>query len=161
MTSKYKVQGLTLVELLVTTSVLTIILGIAVPSYKSLVQSAQSKSETNKVLSLVQLARSEAIKLDKPVTVCPTEDFLTCSGAGDWSKGAIAYYVKSGASNIIAVKEASKQSIEITGPASVIFTAIGTTSKTAITVTTAESSARAVCIRSIGRAESSKNGACA
>ncbi|MHA6963024.1 GspH/FimT family pseudopilin [Zobellella denitrificans] len=72
--------GLTLVELLVAIAVLAVLLTLAVPSFQELRQQYQVRSAGMVVYSDLQLARSEAIKRNRAVTVC-----FSGSGTLDWS----------------------------------------------------------------------------
>ncbi|OXS15851.1 type IV pilin [Zobellella denitrificans] len=84
--------GLTLVELLVAIAVLAVLLTLAVPSFQELRQQYQVRSAGMVVYSDLQLARSEAIKRNRAVTVCfsglnstnwsyQLRDSADCSGA--------------------------------------------------------------------------------
>jgi len=74
-----------LIELMVTVIVLSIIMAIAFPSFRALVNSNRLTARANELLATIQYARSEAIRLNGKVTLCPTEDGSACSGA-DWSR---------------------------------------------------------------------------
>jgi type IV fimbrial biogenesis protein FimT len=56
------VLGFTLIELLIVVSIIGITLGIAVPSFQSLIASNRLTTSANNLLSALQLAKSEAIK---------------------------------------------------------------------------------------------------
>lgn len=66
-------NGLTLIELLVTLTVLAIVATIATPSLADIIRSNRVSSQTNEIVALLHLARNEAIRqntLDgEPVTV--------------------------------------------------------------------------------------------
>jgi len=82
--------GFTLVELLITIVVLSILLGLAVPAFRTFMQNDQQwVQQTNLVLSL-NSARSEAIKEDIAggVVVCSSTDGATCTGT-PWNQGWI------------------------------------------------------------------------
>lgn len=83
--------GFTLVELLVVIMIVSILMGIGVPSYRYVTNSNRLSAEVNGLLGDMQLARAEAIKEGVPVTVCASVDQANCSGKSDWSKGWIAF----------------------------------------------------------------------
>jgi len=85
-------QGFTLIELLVATAVLVILLGVAVPSFNSVLASSRLTTVTNDLATAFQLARSEAIKRNRSVLVCPSDngDSCSCSWSGKgWQDGWI------------------------------------------------------------------------
>ncbi len=63
------VLGFTLIELLIVVSIIGITLGIAVPSFQSLVASNRLTASANSLLSALQLAKSEAIKSNYLIVV--------------------------------------------------------------------------------------------
>jgi type IV fimbrial biogenesis protein FimT len=85
--STRRARGFTLLELLVTLAVATILVTVAVPSFRSFVQNSRATTHTNELVTALNLGRSEAIRRGRPVTVCSSSDGATCSGATDWSDG--------------------------------------------------------------------------
>lgn len=85
------VRGFTLLELLVTIAVAAILLGIAVPSYRSMVQQNTMASVANDLVGDLNYARSQAVTRGQPVYLCKSADQSTCTNAGDWSQGWIVY----------------------------------------------------------------------
>lgn len=83
--------GFTVIELLVVITIVTILMGIGVPSYKYVTNSNRLSAEVNGLLGDMQMARAEAIKEGRPVTVCSSANQLTCSGSSDWSSGWIVF----------------------------------------------------------------------
>lgn len=73
-------QGLTLIELMVTLAVATILVGIAVPSFKSIQVNNRLAAQTNEMSGSFALARSEAIKRGSVVRVVAAD-------SDDWGKG--------------------------------------------------------------------------
>jgi len=82
-TSKKKSAGFTLIELIVTVSVAAILMSIAVPSFKTMIDSNRLSTGTNELVSAFVLARSEALKRSQNITVCTSTDSTSCSGAGN------------------------------------------------------------------------------
>ena len=85
--------GFTLIELLVTVVVLSILLGLAVPAFRTFMQNDQQWVQQNNLVLALNAARSEAIKQDVAggVTVCASTGTgvpPTCDGAS-WAVGWI------------------------------------------------------------------------
>jgi len=80
----------TLVELLVTVVVLSILLGLAVPAFRTFMQNDQQWVQQNNLVLALNAARSEAIKQDVfgGVQVCSSTDGATCTGT-PWNQGWI------------------------------------------------------------------------
>ena len=61
----------TLVELLIVVSVLAILLSLALPAFGRFAASIRLRTEASKLMSAVHLTRSEAIKRNRKVSLCP------------------------------------------------------------------------------------------
>lgn len=68
--SRRRAPGFTLVELLAVITILTILFGIGIPSYRSVTTSAHLSSEINGMLGDMQYARSTALREGRTVTIC-------------------------------------------------------------------------------------------
>ncbi len=77
--------GFTLVELMVTLSVLAVLLGVGVPSFQATIRGNRITATANDLVAALQFARSEAVRLGVNVTLCPSNNQTTCSGA--WTDG--------------------------------------------------------------------------
>jgi type IV fimbrial biogenesis protein FimT len=76
-----KQAGLTLIELMITLVVGSILMVIAVPSFMSFHKDNRRVTQLNELVSGLNLARSEAIKSNATVALCPSADGATCGGA--------------------------------------------------------------------------------
>lgn len=83
--------GFTLIELMITLGIVAILLTVGVPSLKSFMQGNQLIATSNEILSALHVARNEAIKLNARVTICESDDGLTCTGSDDWKGGWIVF----------------------------------------------------------------------
>lgn len=81
--------GFTLVELMVVITVLAILLVIAVPSFDGIRLSSRLSAYATELMAGSQLARTEAIKRNAPVTMCVSSNGTSCSGSGGWELGWI------------------------------------------------------------------------
>lgn len=80
-----KDQGFTLVELLITVSLLAIVCSIAVPALDNLIAYNRQQALLTQVQEAIQKARSHAVLHRQTVVLCGTNDATSCSS--DWSKG--------------------------------------------------------------------------
>jgi type IV fimbrial biogenesis protein FimT len=85
------VPGFTLMELLVTMTVVGILMAIAVPSYRYVTTANRASSEINALLGDVQMARGEAMKEGQFVTICASVDGASCAGSTAWNSGWIVF----------------------------------------------------------------------
>jgi len=89
MAMRNKKSGFTLIELMVTLSVLAILLSIAVPSLLSFTIRNRLVAVNNDLMTAINLARSEAIKRGSNVSLCKSNTNTSCSGT--WSNGWIVF----------------------------------------------------------------------
>lgn len=83
-------SGFTLVELLITITIISITLAMAVPNFTALVNSNATASQTNHFSSAIGAARSEAITRNTSVIICKRNN-LTCSNGVQWESGWIIF----------------------------------------------------------------------
>lgn len=82
-------KGVTLVELMITVSIVAIILAFVGPSIQSILIKNRIVAEINETSSLIQYARHHAIDEQAQVVVCPSADFSVCST--DWNNPKIVF----------------------------------------------------------------------
>jgi type IV fimbrial biogenesis protein FimT len=89
-TSRRVWTGLTLVELLVTMACLALLLGVTVPGARRLIAANQTQLQVDRLMRAINLTRSEAIRRNRPVSLCPSavaaDGIAACTGAysGGW-----------------------------------------------------------------------------
>jgi type IV fimbrial biogenesis protein FimT len=80
-----------MIEMLMTIAIATILLSLAIPSFRYVTNSNRIASELNGLLGDLQLARAEAIKEGRTVTVCQSSDGATCTDSTSWQGGWIVF----------------------------------------------------------------------
>jgi type IV fimbrial biogenesis protein FimT len=76
-----RVQGYSLLELLVTLALVTVLLALGVPGLRTLALDARRTTDVNAFVTAIQLARSESAKRGRAVVLCHTADGVVCAGA--------------------------------------------------------------------------------
>lgn len=94
-TGTKKISGFTLLELLVVLVVGGSLLAFGVPAFQSVVADQRSTTVTNELIESMILARSEAIKRGRYVSVCISTDGLACSAGANWNQGWIIFVTAS------------------------------------------------------------------
>lgn len=83
--------GFSLLELIVTMAVAAILIGIAIPSYRSVVERNSVTARVNDLVGDLHYARSEAATRGQDVYICASSDGTRCTQSGDWTQGWIVY----------------------------------------------------------------------
>lgn len=94
-------NGFSLIELMVTLSILGIVLGIGLPSLDSLVKSSQLKATSSKLQQSINYARGEAIKRNRSVELRAVNN--------DWKKGWQVFYIKSNSEQMLRQYDSEPQ----------------------------------------------------
>ena len=85
-------RGFTLPELVFTMAIAVGLLGWGVPTFRDVQRNAVRTREVNQFIQAVYLARSEAIKRNGVVSLCPSQDGESCAPAGTpWQHGWIVF----------------------------------------------------------------------
>ena len=84
-------NGFTLIELIVTISILAILMTVAIPSFRSLIINNRIATQANDFVSDVSYARAEAVRRNLRVTVCQSNDGATCAAVAIWQNGWIVF----------------------------------------------------------------------
>ncbi len=134
-----RIDGFTLVEVIITLIVISIIAAVGIPGLGSLMANNQATANTNNLVTALSFSRSESVKRGIQVSLCAksaAEPGNTICGGGntDWSNGWFAFVdPNSGAAKDYAPTAANQLrswaapagNFTMTGPASVSFTSSG------------------------------------
>lgn len=119
--NKIKVSGFTLVELIITVSILAILMSMAVPSFQKMLERNQVTTTSNDMLASFLLARSEAVTRDENMVVAKLDN--------KWENG---WTVTDASANILLTHRTSHQDLTVVAkgtntPDSLTYTAQGRT----------------------------------
>jgi type IV fimbrial biogenesis protein FimT len=135
-------RGFTLVELMVSVVIVAVVAAVAVPAFTDMATTHRLSSYAASLAASAQLARSEAVKVNKAVTMCrsanPTADAAVCASSGGWQQGWIVFRdddgdgVKDAAEPILLRQEALSADYSVNSDGSNALTflpsVVGTTS---------------------------------
>jgi type IV fimbrial biogenesis protein FimT len=100
-----RIGGFTAIELMIVVTILAIVAAIAAPSFRTMIGTMNTKSIAFDLVSDLTMARSEAIKRNRNVTVVPV--------SGDWIKG---WRVADDADTTLTTRQAITFPITIAAP---------------------------------------------
>jgi len=91
-----RTKGFTLIELMITLLVAAVVLGVGVPNFQEFIANNRMASATNDLVSFLHLARGEAVKRRRNVTLCPSADWdnfgvPSCNAGGSLADGWIVF----------------------------------------------------------------------
>jgi type IV fimbrial biogenesis protein FimT len=114
----YRLNGFSVIELMIVVAVAAVLLATAVPSFNQTILNNRLATQVNELHTGLSLARSEAVKRNANVTVCQSSNGAGCNGS--WQDGWIVFQddnsdgnVNSG-EEILRVTEAIPGAIRIT-----------------------------------------------
>ena len=133
-------RGFTLIELLVVMTLLAVMLGLGVPSFRNFIASQRVKSAAYELSTSMLLARSEAIKRNTSVTITPVT-------AGDWTSGWSVVYTAGGTTTALQNAN-STAGVAVTGaPATISFGPTGRSTATSVSYWQFANATTTRCIR--------------
>lgn len=74
-------QGFTLIEVMVVVALIAILATLAAPSWNQMQTRASIRSLVNDYTMSILLTRSEAVRLNAPVTICPSNNGINCTNS--------------------------------------------------------------------------------
>ena len=83
--------GFTLLEALVVVALLAILVAMGAPAMSALRQRHQLQAQAEGFLDSLVLARSEALRRQQRVTLCPRAQTGDCDARGDWQQGWVVF----------------------------------------------------------------------
>jgi len=83
--------GLTLPELLISLSVMSMMTLAALNFLPPLIHSSRMSGEVNRFVAALQLARSEAVKQGRRLVLCPQTQQRLCGRGADWENGWLLF----------------------------------------------------------------------
>jgi len=89
-------RGITLPELLVALGLGALLLLLCMPSIGNWIPRYQQRNVAAALAEALQVARSEALRRNVRVDLCPSVDRLTCDAAGRWDAGWITFVDENG-----------------------------------------------------------------
>ena len=116
--------GLSLLELLCVLAVLSALVAMAWPGMQHQWQAQALRQATSALHDTLQLVRAQAVLRQSQVTVCASNDGLTCSGT-DWSRGWLVFddanedHQRQPEEGLMAVQRVWPVALRITGNAPV------------------------------------------
>lgn len=124
-----RAAGFTVIELLISMTVLLILLALAGPSFSSLTGASRVSSTASTLAADIKFARNEAVMRNVPVLVCAKNSgSSSCVNSASWQSGWIVCVdanndgscdtATTDAPNPIRKRASAGESVTITGPAS-------------------------------------------
>lgn len=155
--------GFTLVELMVTLAVIGILALAAAPAMTSMINNSQVNSQASELTAALQLARSEAIRRNAPVTLCPSADGSTCASSASWAGWVVRGRDNAAGTVDVIRSNTAGSKTDVSGPAGgIVFKPSGLLDSQAciMVVSKAADSKRQISVMISGVVSSSSTGTC-
>ncbi|MFP6809277.1 MAG: GspH/FimT family pseudopilin [Pseudomonadales bacterium] len=85
----YKTSGFTLIEALISLTIVTILMGSAIPSITTVLERSRGTTNINWIISAVNFTRHAAVVHRTTMTLCAPKENADCGG--DWHAGLIVF----------------------------------------------------------------------
>lgn len=106
-------HGLTLIEMIFVVMVMAVLMGLAAPSFRSLLEAQRIRAAAFDLMADLSFARSEALKRGGPVTLTRSADNVT----GRWDAG----WTVTADVDVLTQKDRLGSGVVLTGPSSIAF----------------------------------------
>jgi type IV fimbrial biogenesis protein FimT len=90
--------GMSIIELMLTISIVAVLAGLAVPSFTNVIQNSRVRSQASDLMANLAIARAEAAKRGMRVTMCPSTTYNSATPACNtgtlgtaWGQGYIVF----------------------------------------------------------------------
>jgi type IV fimbrial biogenesis protein FimT len=83
--------GVTLLETMATIAIAATLLSLGIPGLIDFTRNASRDSRVVEIVAALNYARSEAIKRNHQITLCPSSDGQACTGTNRWEAGWIVF----------------------------------------------------------------------
>jgi len=84
-------SGFTLIELMITVSIVAFMLLVAIPSFRAMLQNNRAAKLSNELSAAFRLARTEAVKRAASVSVCASANAAQTACGTNWNNGWIVF----------------------------------------------------------------------
>ena len=108
-------DGFTILELVITLTIAAILIVIAVPNFNEIIKDNRLSTQINSLSASVNLARSEAVKRNLPVTLCQSSDGSSCAAGWAASSNGWVVFVNSNNDNSL---DATEEIVRVGSPLS-------------------------------------------
>lgn len=166
---KSRLSGFTLIELLVVVAVGSVLMSLAVPSFRTMLVKRSVQSAVDAMVIDLRFARSEAIKRTTRVSVCSSVNGTSCATTASWKDGWIVFIDDDGDGTVdssdvvLRVQDAQSNLASLTTSVStlaIVYQPAGwaRAAGQTFTFTPADGAARLVCVSNQGRATTRAEG---
>lgn len=109
--------GFTLMEVAIVLAIIGVLATFALPSFQGITHRSQGTAAVNDLVSSFNFARNEAITRSRLVTVCKSNDLLTCdTSATGWQQGWLVYFENdAGNMEILRANNGIRGNVDIVG----------------------------------------------
>jgi type IV fimbrial biogenesis protein FimT len=83
-------RGFTLIELMTAITIAALLLAVGIPSFATVMENSRLRSAAFELVSDLALARTEAVRRSRAVSVCTTTNGSTCENSG-WASARIVF----------------------------------------------------------------------
>jgi type IV fimbrial biogenesis protein FimT len=90
-TTMRRVRGFTLIELMMTLTVMGILIAVAAPAFGNLIQSTEAQSSRSTLTAALGTARILAVSKTENIVVCPSTDQQYCGHTTEWQHGWLIF----------------------------------------------------------------------